>query len=146
MQVAPRVAPLAAQAISAAEGSATVVGGTAVASAVASAAATLGITKRAEKEQQVGLACTRFAPPRPRRCKERFPVAILPCLCPVDPTAAARSAEVSRSMLIYTGVQKQTQQLLPHLRCCLPQARQRTRLEKLRTCESPPELQLLLSY
>lgn len=54
LQMAPRVAPLAAEAISAAEGSAVVVGGTAVASAVASAAATLGITKRAEKEQQVG--------------------------------------------------------------------------------------------
>ena len=52
----PRVAPLAAEALSAAESSAVVVGGTAVASALASAAATLGITKRAEKEQQVGAA------------------------------------------------------------------------------------------
>lgn len=53
-QMGPRVAPLAAEALSAAESSAVVLGGTAAASALASAAATLGITKRAEKEQQVG--------------------------------------------------------------------------------------------
>lgn len=105
-QLGPRVAPLAADVLSTAQSSIGVVSGTAVASAAASAAATLGITKKAEKEQQVG---------RARNRARRSGLA--------GGAAGRRRRRRRRAALPRTPTPA---------RPLLPQARQRSRLEKLK--------------